>query len=258
MLAPDAFERGKARVAAHRREQSQLPSIRPGAIPCRGDEGARGYFDNPCGQDAQKGRQRRVVPLHRCRRVGSARAQTPTKLPQRGRPCVEACRAQVAGEAGDAPAEDGEPGPQRPSHGTHHRIEQSDQADFIARFGKPSGNLERHKSTEGIAAQVVRTVRLALLDLPQIVGSHRFDARVRGLSAHNPARSNANHRARVGHATRRGQEFDEIAANAVDDEKRRRPSPALRVINGVEPGARRSLNALAKLIESRRLIEQRQ
>ena len=37
---------------------------------------------------------------------------------------------------------------------------------------------------------------------------------MRCFSAYHPARSNANHRARVGHPPRRRQNLDEIAANA--------------------------------------------
>lgn len=140
VLAPNGFESGQARLAADRREQSELPAIKPGAISCRRDEGTRGHSDNACGQRARRAGQRRFVPLHRCAR-GS-------------QPC-----AQVAWQAGNAPADDGEPGPQRPSQGTHRRIEEADEGDFVSRFRKPPRDLEGHEPTEGIAAQVIGAVR---------------------------------------------------------------------------------------------------
>src|SRR5678815_4690402 len=152
VLAPDGFERRKARLAAHGREKSELPAIKPRAISCRRDEGTRGYSENAYGQGTRHARQGRVVLLHRCGRGGLPCAQTPTKLPQLSSPCVERCRAQGARQAGNAPADDGEPGTQRPSQRTHQSIEEADEAHFISRFRKLPRDLEGHESTAGIAA----------------------------------------------------------------------------------------------------------
>ena len=121
-----------------------------------------------------------------------------------------------------------------------------------------SGNLERRKSTGGIAAEVIRTGRLALLDLPEIVGGHRLDARVRFFSPDDTARPNANHRAGVGDAARRGQDFDEVPANAMDEEDRRLAASRLERDQRRRTWCAPLSQGLAKLTEPRRLADQRE
>ena len=112
-------------------------------------------------------------------------------------------------------------------------------------------------STEGIAAQMVGTVWLARLDLSQILLRHHLYARVRCFPTCETARLNANDRARVGHASRRRQDFNDISADAVDEEDRRRTLASLQG-NELDIARRTVLSQdLAKLTKSRRLVEQR-
>src|SRR5882672_1238740 len=216
-----------------------MPAIEPRVISRRGEEGAERYSDSACGQHEW------------------IRAEPRTKVPQLQRRCAQRRAAQSGSKATDSSTDDGDPCPQRPCHRAPQRINQADETHFVARFRKPPCNLEGHESTEGIAAQVVGTGWLARLDLSQILLRHHLYARARSFPTCETARLNANDRARVGHASCRRQDFNDIPANAVDEEERRRTLASLQG-NELDIARRAVLSQdLAKLTKSRRLVEQR-
>src|SRR5919198_542606 len=97
-----------------------------------------------------------------------------------------------------------------------------------------------------------------MFDLLQIVLGHRFDGRVRLFSADGTARPNADHGATVRQAPRRRQHLDEIAANAMNEEHRRKAATLLERDQRSRAWRTRLSQRLTKLRESRRLADQRQ
>src|SRR5262245_6623658 len=104
---------------------------------------------------------------------------------------------------------------------------------------------------------MVGTVWLAGLDLFQILLRHHLYARVGCLPTGETARLNADDRARIGHASRCGQDFNDVPTDAVDEENRRRTLARLQT-NELDIAGRTLLfQDLAQLTKSRRLVEQR-
>src|SRR5262245_54149957 len=242
VLAPDRFKGGQARLARGGRKERQVPAIEPGGIPRGGDKRARNDADSEQRFGAKS---------------AGPRAKPPCEQANVSRPPAEWRAGESRSKPCDALAGYREPGPPWPFHRAHRRVEEPDQADFIARIGQVPRDLERDKPARRITAQIVRTVRLSPLDFAQVVGGHRLDARVRHFVAYDAPGAYADHCARVSDSPRRCQHFDDVAADAVDEEYRRLAVSSLESHERRRAGCAPLAQCLAQEVKPRRLVDQR-
>src|SRR6185369_7563898 len=222
MSSPEVLGRLEGGVAFRRDEQFQFARIKARAVSRRCDETRRSDLENAGGrgfQEADEGWW--AIQLCRCW-VAAAQPCTyaPGCLPGRCWPSTDGSCPYGDGKPVHPSAGEAEPEGQRPTHEVGQGVEKTQKAHFFPGPREPPRHFEGHEPAEGVATQVVGSVRLPCPYRYQILCRHRLDRGVRTLLAAEAACLDSENSAWISHAACNREEFRDIAAEAMHEEQR--------------------------------------